>query len=84
VMETLETLPAVIASTKSFIHGAPYRVGPSAIGCRDNPYGKTTLDNPITAGSASPGWIRASAGCSARSGRWAMSPLSPVPAESRP
>jgi len=50
VMETLETLPAVIASTKSFI----------------------------------PGWIRASAGCSARSGRSVMSRPSPAPAESRP
>jgi hypothetical protein len=45
VMETLEALPAIIASTKSF-SAAAYRIGPSAIGCRQNPYGKGTLDNP--------------------------------------
>jgi hypothetical protein len=46
VMETLEALPSIIASTKAFIGDAAYRVGPSVIGCRDNPYGKATLENP--------------------------------------
>ena len=46
VMETLEALPAIIASTKAFCGAAAYRIGPSAIGCRQNPYGKGTLDNP--------------------------------------
>jgi hypothetical protein len=46
VMETLDALPAIIASTKAFIGGLPYRVGPSAIGCRDNPYGKAPFENP--------------------------------------
>ncbi|HLN08827.1 MAG TPA: hypothetical protein VK281_07705 [Xanthobacteraceae bacterium] len=46
VMETLEALPAIIASTKAFVGGKPYRLGPSAIGCRDNPYGKAPFDNP--------------------------------------
>jgi hypothetical protein len=46
VMETLETLPSIIASTRAMIGGKPYRVGPSAIASRDNPYGKGTLDNP--------------------------------------
>ncbi len=46
VMETLEALPAIIASTKALGGGAAYRIGPSAIGCRQNPYGKSTLDNP--------------------------------------
>ncbi len=46
VMETLEALPAIIASTKALGGGAAYRIGPSAIGCRQNPYGRSTLDNP--------------------------------------
>jgi hypothetical protein len=46
VMETLEALPAIIASTRAFSGAAAYRVGPSAIGCRQNPYGKDALDNP--------------------------------------
>jgi hypothetical protein len=46
VMETLETLPAIIGSTRSFIGSAPYRIGPSAIACRDNPYGKGMAANP--------------------------------------
>jgi hypothetical protein len=46
VMETLEALRYVIQSTRGFIGDTPYRVGPSAIGCRDNPYGKATSPNP--------------------------------------
>jgi hypothetical protein len=46
VMETLEALPAIIDSTRAFIGAAAYRVGPSAIGCRSNPYGKSTSANP--------------------------------------
>jgi hypothetical protein len=46
VMETLEALPAIIASTRAFSGNAAYRIGPSAIGCRQNPYGKDALDNP--------------------------------------
>ena len=45
-METLEALPYVIESTRSFIGDAAYRVGPSAIGARDNPYGAATAANP--------------------------------------
>jgi hypothetical protein len=45
-METLEALPAIIASTKAFGGAAAYRIGPSTIGSRQNPYGKSTLDNP--------------------------------------
>ena len=40
VMETLETLPAIIASTRAMIGEKPYRIGPSAIAARMNPYGK--------------------------------------------
>jgi len=46
VMETLETLPSIIASTRAMIGEKPYRIGPSVIASRDNPYGKGTLDNP--------------------------------------
>ena len=46
VMETLEALPFVIASTRAFIGGKPYWVGPSTIGMRQNPYGAAPADNP--------------------------------------
>ena len=46
VMETLECLPHIIWSTRGFIGDTAYRVGPSAIGCRDNPYGKSAPLNP--------------------------------------
>jgi len=46
VMENLEALPHVVKSTRSFIGGKPYRVGPSAIGARDNPYGAASTPNP--------------------------------------
>jgi D-apionolactonase len=45
-METLETLSAIIASTRAMIGEKPYRIGPSAIAARMNPYGKGVLDNP--------------------------------------
>jgi hypothetical protein len=35
-----------IATARSFIGKTPHRVGPSAIGCRDNPHGKTFTPNP--------------------------------------
>ncbi len=46
VMETLEALPYVIDSTKALAKGKPYRLGPSGIAARDNPYGKATSANP--------------------------------------
>jgi hypothetical protein len=46
VMETLEALPYVIKSAKAFIGGKPYRVGPSAIPARQNPYGAASAPNP--------------------------------------
>ena len=45
-MENLEALPHIIHSTRHFAGGKPYRVGPSAIGARDNPYGATATPNP--------------------------------------
>ena len=46
VMETLETPPYIAASVKAFIGKAKYRVGPSCIGARDNPYGAAAAPNP--------------------------------------
>ena len=46
VMETHDALPYQVATARSFIGKTPYRVGPSSIGCRDNPYGKTFAPNP--------------------------------------
>ncbi|HWK65202.1 MAG TPA: hypothetical protein VNS34_09695 [Rhizobiaceae bacterium] len=46
VMETNETLPYQIRSTRAFMGDMPYRIGPSQLGCRENPYGKSTIPNP--------------------------------------
>ena len=46
VMETLEALPYQVKTARSFIGQKTYRIGPSAIGCRDNPHGKTFTPNP--------------------------------------
>lgn len=46
VMETMETLPYQILSTRAFMGDVPYRIGPSQLGCRENAYGKTTAPNP--------------------------------------
>ncbi len=46
VMETLEALPYQVSTARAFIGTTPHRVGPSAIGCRDNPHGATFTPNP--------------------------------------
>ena len=46
VMESLEALPPVIASVRAMAAGTAYRVGPSTIGMRQNPYGAAPADNP--------------------------------------
>ena len=46
VMETLEALPYQVATARSFIGKTAHRVGPSGIGCRDNPHGTTWTPNP--------------------------------------
>jgi hypothetical protein len=46
VMETLEALPYQVATARSFIGSTTYRIGPSGIGCRDNPHGATWTPNP--------------------------------------
>jgi len=46
VMETLQTLPAITRSVRAFIgEHMRYRIGPSTIGMRQNPYGSRTLEN---------------------------------------
>ncbi len=46
VMETLEALPYQVTTARSFIGKTVYRIGPSGIGCRDNPHGATWTPNP--------------------------------------
>jgi hypothetical protein len=46
VMETLEALPYQVATARSFVGTTAYRIGPSGIGCRDNPHGATWTPNP--------------------------------------
>lgn len=46
VMETLEALPYQVATARSCIGKTAYRIGPSGIGCRDNPHGATWTPNP--------------------------------------
>jgi hypothetical protein len=46
VMETLEALPFQVSTARTYIGNCGYRVGPSAIGCRDNPHGATFTPNP--------------------------------------
>ena len=47
VMETNEALRHQILSTRAFMgDGLAYRIGPSQIGCRENPYGKAPAPNP--------------------------------------
>ena len=45
VIETLQTLPDVVASAKALAGGKPYRIAPSAIGMRFNPYGPDVHQN---------------------------------------
>lgn len=50
VMETLQALPHIIRSTAAFMGEAlPRRMGPSQLGCRENPYGKATTPNTANA-----------------------------------
>ena len=46
VMETMESMPSIIASTRNMIGRTPYHLGPSSIACRDNPYGAAVAANP--------------------------------------
>lgn len=46
VMETLETIPHIVRSTRAIIGDKPYRIGPATIAMRQNPYGNRTIPNP--------------------------------------
>lgn len=46
VMQTFEALRHVVSSTRAIYGNKPYRIGPSTIAMRQNPYGSATKDNP--------------------------------------
>jgi hypothetical protein len=46
VMETLETIPHITRSARAIIGKCEYRLGPSTIAMRQNPYGTRTIPNP--------------------------------------
>jgi hypothetical protein len=47
VMQSLEALPFILRSARAVIGPSrPYRIGPSTIGMRHNPYGARTTPNP--------------------------------------
>ncbi|MBY5791537.1 hypothetical protein GFL91_00465 [Rhizobium leguminosarum bv. viciae] len=49
VMQTLEALPFITQSVRAIYGDKPYRIGPSTIPMRQNPYGSRTMDNPAGA-----------------------------------
>ncbi|MGO8080552.1 hypothetical protein AB9F42_30515 [Rhizobium leguminosarum] len=49
VMQTLEALPFITRSVRAIYGDKPYRIGPSTIPMRQNPYGSRTMDNPLGA-----------------------------------
>ncbi|MER8483908.1 hypothetical protein [Mesorhizobium sp. M1322] len=46
VMQSLEALPFITQSVRAIFGPKPYRIGPSTIAMRQNPYGGTTKANP--------------------------------------
>jgi D-apionolactonase len=47
VMQTLEAMPYIVRSARAIIgQDKPYRIGPSTLGMRQNPYGSRVVDNP--------------------------------------
>ncbi|MER9653887.1 hypothetical protein NKJ26_10255 [Mesorhizobium sp. M0152] len=46
VMQSLEALPFITQSARTIFGAKPYRIGPSTIAMRQNPYGGATKDNP--------------------------------------
>lgn len=48
VMETLETIPHITRSARAIIGDRAYRIGPSTIAMRHNPYGQRTIPNPTS------------------------------------
>ncbi|TGQ68442.1 MAG: hypothetical protein E5V49_09105 [Mesorhizobium sp.] len=45
VMQSLEALPFITRSSRAIFGAKPYRIGPSTIAMRQNPYGGATKDN---------------------------------------
>lgn len=45
VMQTLEALPFITRSVRAIYGDKPYRIGPSTIPMRQNPYGSRTMEN---------------------------------------
>lgn len=45
IMQTLEALPFITRSVRAIYGDKPYRIGPSTIPMRQNPYGSRTMDN---------------------------------------
>jgi hypothetical protein len=46
VMETLQAVPHILVSARAIIGDRDYRLGPSTIAMRQNPYGSRTIPNP--------------------------------------
>jgi hypothetical protein len=46
IMQSLEALPFITQSARAIFGDKPYRIGPSTIAMRQNPYGGATKDNP--------------------------------------
>ncbi len=46
MMETLEALPALFATARSFLGDSRYRLYPTSIAMRENPYGEAPAANP--------------------------------------
>lgn len=46
VIETLQAVPHILASARAIIGDRDYRLGPSTIAMRQNPYGSRTIPNP--------------------------------------
>lgn len=46
VMQSLEALPFITRSVRALFGARAYRIGPSTIAMRQNPYGSATKDNP--------------------------------------
>lgn len=46
VMETLQAVPQILTSGTAIAAGAAYRLGPSTLAMRHNPYGARTIPNP--------------------------------------
>jgi len=47
VMQSLEAMPFITRSVRAIYGDKPYRIGPSTIAMRQNPYGSATKDNPL-------------------------------------